>query len=407
MALTIADISLITEYRDDTNLSSYTVPSTEFISGELYLLTVTSEDNTQVSPANAVPDTVTASGLTWTLAVKQDTTLFNAVLIYTAKPTSTFTTTTVVAYPTVQKYIDASIIKIQTANLTSTITQSKAGSTSGTSYSITLDVTSDVDSMVVSFFGTDGVSVSWTPDGNNTAVSSDITTVRSFVQATFSTQAAQGATISTSRPGIACAVEIAAASATAPVISSPTSASATTTSLSGSVSTDADNGTLYWFVSASGTAPSVSDHKAGTGSASFGSQAVSASGTQNVSSMTGLSEGVTYYVHYLHNSSGGDSNQVVAAGVLASTLICNVTISDATNLSGLAYKILAGYNLGSSTEIVKGNNETTDGSGVFNVNLDDLGLSNNDPIIVVFGDWTTTPTAASIACVAYTTIAIQ
>ena len=106
-----------------------------------------------------------------------------------------------------------------------------------------------------------------------------------------------GVTISSASTGA-----IAAADATAPVLSSPTGAangSDGATSLG--VTTDEGNGTLYWGIYPTASTPSAADVVAGTGATVSGSQAVSATGVQAVSDQTGLSSGSAYKAHYVQD----------------------------------------------------------------------------------------------------------
>lgn len=104
----------------------------------------------------------------------------------------------------------------------------------------------------------------------------------------------------------------------APTLSSPTAAKSGSNACTGTVSTDEDNGTLYWVVSTSNSAPSAAQIEAGqmhTGAAAAasGSQAVSASGVQNISD-NGLVAATQYYIHYLHeDADDNDSNIVTSA----------------------------------------------------------------------------------------------
>lgn len=115
--------------------------------------------------------------------------------------------------------------------------------------------------------------------------------------------------------GWGLAVETVVSDVTAPVLSLPTATTLTDTTASGTVtSANDDNGTLYWYVSTSGTPPSTANHKTGTGAVAFGNQAVTATGLQTVSSITGLTASTTYYVHYLHtDASSNDSNQATSS----------------------------------------------------------------------------------------------
>lgn len=91
-----------------------------------------------------------------------------------------------------------------------------------------------------------------------------------------------------------------------PVLSSPTISASGLNNGTGSVSTDTGSGTLYWVTTTSSTAPSSTqiingnDH---TGSAAYksGSQAISSTGTQNIS-FSSLAQD-TYYIHYVQVAS--------------------------------------------------------------------------------------------------------
>lgn len=97
---------------------------------------------------------------------------------------------------------------------------------------------------------------------------------------------------------------------TAPVLSSAAATTLSQTTASGSVSTDEGNGTLYWYVSTSATPPTAANLKAGTGAVAYGNQAVSSTGAQSVSSITGLTAETTYYIHYLHRDAAGNDSAI-------------------------------------------------------------------------------------------------
>lgn len=98
----------------------------------------------------------------------------------------------------------------------------------------------------------------------------------------------------------------------APTLSSPTASPFGTDAMTGTVTTDQSSGTLYRYISTSATPPSATNLKNGTGANAFGSQSVSASGAQNIS-QSGLAANTAYYAHYLHTTTGGDSNIVTSA----------------------------------------------------------------------------------------------
>ena len=100
-----------------------------------------------------------------------------------------------------------------------------------------------------------------------------------------------------------------AADTTAPVLTLPTATETGQNTGSGTATTDEGNGTLYFYVDTNASAPSIANHKSGSGSVDSGNQVVSATGVQNVTT-TGLAAGTTYYIHYLHtDGSSNDSNQ--------------------------------------------------------------------------------------------------
>lgn len=108
---------------------------------------------------------------------------------------------------------------------------------------------------------------------------------------------------------------------TSPTLTSPTGTATGATTGTGTVSTDEGNGTLFAVVTTSATGPSVAQVKAGqdhTGAAavyavgSGSGQAVSATGTQNVSA-TGLTASTAYYWHYVHTDAATNNSNVASS----------------------------------------------------------------------------------------------
>src|SRR5690606_27859740 len=112
---------------------------------------------------------------------------------------------------------------------------------------------------------------------------------------------------------------------TAPTLSSPVDAANGQTASTGSVDTDEGNGTLYWVVSTSGTAPSAAQVKAGqdhTGSAAAdsGSQAVSGTGTQTLSpAPSGLTASTAYTIHFMHEDAAANQSSVASGDGFTTT----------------------------------------------------------------------------------------
>lgn len=102
-----------------------------------------------------------------------------------------------------------------------------------------------------------------------------------------------------------------------PVVQSPTGTATSATSGRGTVSTNEADGTLYWIIDQSATAPSVAQIQAGNdngGSAAdaSGSSAVTVTGTQTVNG-GGLVAETTYYFHFQQQDSEGNDSTVVSS----------------------------------------------------------------------------------------------
>jgi len=91
-----------------------------------------------------------------------------------------------------------------------------------------------------------------------------------------------------------------------PVLSLPTEASITDTTVTVGCTTTRFAGTLYYFISTSASAPSAADLKAGTGATKFGN-AASTTNPQTFA-VTGLAASTTYYTYFIQNDGVSDSN---------------------------------------------------------------------------------------------------
>lgn len=102
-----------------------------------------------------------------------------------------------------------------------------------------------------------------------------------------------------------------------PVLTSPTDASAGQTSATLGVTTDDPNGTLYWVVSTSASAPTATQIREGkmhTGAAATasGSQAITSAGAKTGISATGLTAGTAYYAHFTQRDAALNDSAVVS-----------------------------------------------------------------------------------------------
>lgn len=77
-----------------------------------------------------------------------------------------------------------------------------------------------------------------------------------------------------------------------------------------SVSTDEDNGTLYWGIYPTASTPTAADVVAGTGATVNGSQSVTATGLQLVPDQTGLTASTAYKVHFVHDDAAANRSAV-------------------------------------------------------------------------------------------------
>jgi hypothetical protein len=106
-----------------------------------------------------------------------------------------------------------------------------------------------------------------------------------------------------------------ASDVTAPTLSNPVDDNAGETDGALTVDTDEANGTLYWVISTSSSAPSAAQVKAGqmhTGAAAAdsGSQAVVGTGTQTITGESGLTASTTYYAHFMHEDAATNQSTV-------------------------------------------------------------------------------------------------
>lgn len=106
---------------------------------------------------------------------------------------------------------------------------------------------------------------------------------------------------------------------TAPVLSSPTGTKTGSTTADGTVSTDEDNGTLYYLATENAT-ETAATIKAGS------NQAVSGTGVQDVSFIS-LNPSTTYYAHYLHvDVATNESNAVHSASFITDSSVSGIPI---------------------------------------------------------------------------------
>jgi hypothetical protein len=99
---------------------------------------------------------------------------------------------------------------------------------------------------------------------------------------------------------------------TAPVLSSPTGTTVDSESATGTVSTDEDNGTLYYYASQNPSELAAAIKVSGE------NQAVTTTGVQNVS-VSGLLADTIYYLHYVQDDDATNESNVVVSTSFTTT----------------------------------------------------------------------------------------
>ena len=161
---------------------------------------------------------------------------------------------------------------------------------------------------------------------------------------------------------VSLVVVIKDAASAAPVITGPTATGSTLTG-SGTVSTDTGSGTLWWKVDTSATA---TDPGSGSESgAGWTSQSVSATGTQTVSSFSTLTSG-TKYAHYLHVATGGRSGVAnSSAFTVGSGVTFSGTVPAQSGITATSFSLaLAPYFSGNMTRTYAVQSGSLSGSGL-------------------------------------------
>ncbi len=122
---------------------------------------------------------------------------------------------------------------------------------------------------------------------------------------------------------------------TAPTLTSPTGTQTGQTTATGNVTTNEDTGTVYRYTSTSATPPSIANHKTGSGSVASANQAVTATGLQTMTGITGLTASTSYYNHYLHtDAAANNSTQATSAQFTTAAAVSFTTSEGLVNNSG-------------------------------------------------------------------------
>lgn len=242
---------------------------------------------------------------------------------------------------------------------------------SKTSTSINVSCPAATDNVGVAYY-------EWSSDGGTSWVTG--TTTHNFTGLTAGTQyqirarASDAADNKSSTLSLAVTTDAVAA----PVLSSPTASATGPTTATGSVQTTVASGTLYWLVNNNATA-TAAEVKAAY------SQAVTAVGLQNVS-ITGLTAGTQYYVHYLHSATGDSA--VVRSAQFSTTALASLTLGPLVNntatvhvsVSGVTVHVIVGAAVVTKTGV------STNGAGMLTVSDEALTVGATYRAIIVFAD---------------------
>jgi hypothetical protein len=104
----------------------------------------------------------------------------------------------------------------------------------------------------------------------------------------------------------------------APTLTTPGYTALSSTTVTGTVSTNENRGTLYCLASPSATA-TVAAVKAGS------SKAVTAAGAQNIN-LTGLTASTSYYLHFVHTDAAGNDSAVSTTSQFTTTAVATKTL---------------------------------------------------------------------------------
>ena len=115
------------------------------------------------------------------------------------------------------------------------------------------------------------------------------------------------------------------ADTTAPVLSSPTATQTGQATADASVSTDEDNGNLFWLTT--DTATELAEDVISLGE----SQAVGSTGVQTVA-VTGLTAGSPYYTHFVHRDAVGNNSTRVSSAQFTTASPVPVDVTASTTL---------------------------------------------------------------------------
>jgi len=138
-----------------------------------------------------------------------------------------------------------------------------------------------------------------------------------------------------------------------PVLSTATVTNRRNTTATVGCTTDTPaEGTLYYYVSTSATPPTAANLKNGTGAVAFGNTTNPAA--PQTFAVTGLTKGTTYYTHFIHNNTLGDSNILTSASWITTNFTQKVWRARAINEALTGTTWLAAENTAVGVDVTSG-----------------------------------------------------
>lgn len=149
---------------------------------------------------------------------------------------------------------------------------------------------------------------------------------------------------------------------TAPILTSPSATAVAITTVTGNVTTDEGNGTLYCYPSVNAT------ETVATIKASGATQAITTAGAKSIG-ITGLTASTTYYLHFAHRDAAGNDSTRVSSASFTTSAAGSATITSqafknwsGTLLTGATIPKVAYVRLSDMTVVLSLTNQVTHAS---------------------------------------------
>jgi hypothetical protein len=211
MAFVTADISMPLDFYDPIDRSTYTVDSQLYESDTLYVMMI--EGDASTNSADAIPSSVTTSGITWDL-IHSKTNGVIALSQYRGVPSEEVIETTTVVFPATQNRMRCQVTKTDNAGITNNgaeaVIQTATDDETGDVHAITLATITSGNVAISSHALTSSAQRTWSPTSGFNGVSlSSESTSHAYTQYNISDEETLSVDLSSANAGISIAVEIA------------------------------------------------------------------------------------------------------------------------------------------------------------------------------------------------------